>query len=1039
MEGRENGPFSKKRRIGIIVLWFVWSILMSVVFYAIENRIVWNEARKEILDQANTIAGRLPALGENHFYAKVGAAKAQFNKLKALSLALEDKEDVEAARELLDEFTRINKAEELVMYDRTGKVLYRTGESQQLDLSQETIQKLLSPDTFETMDERLVWNDRYRDIMFSSAFVNNDLQNVFSWNAHGGEWTLVVRDAPTDVEKEAAEYFDWRTVVRKITIGKNGCLLALDASDGTILSWKDRKAEGQPFEALEIRINGNVPTGTEDLKNAFTGEDRTTEIRIGSETYLAARVDEPYLLMLELIPIGEIQEKAFSSAGTLTLLMMFITGICAGYAFFHIKDKEETVWKKKKGFDWDHNLASKLKVITIVAMALVFLGGLYLEALSVYAATFSYSRGKVTRVVDLLEKNQATVDKLQQWYDEEYVTRCKLVRSILEHTEKEKMTREFLDKLCECLEIRTISVYDAGGKRTDSNSLRKRTVIPADSPAAVLLEGRESFVGAREKDEISGETLQTIGVPLWNQDETIGGMILIEADSNELERIRANLGFESVFEQISLTDGTFVLVIDDKELMVKYVGEVENGIFKNSLNGYDYTGLRASDMGINENLLLDHYNGEMFVLKNRYFASARRVGDYYFLVMRPPVTVADNHMTPIILSVVGTLVYMCLLFLVSTRGRKTERVSTEDSPEAPEDVNPVSDGEEEKKHRDDDVLVMLNSIVNKKKPYFEERWPEDSVRWKDRTPEEKFIFFLKISIILVLAALLLHAMISGENSVWYYCISGEWNSGINLYSITTCVIDITLLLVIKMVLHKLLYWIARAVRAKGETICHLLNSFSAYLLAITGIFLCLANFGVDLTTLSLTGGVLGVIFGIGCQHIVADILAGILMTFEGVVHVGDFVSYNGQYGVILSIGVRTTQLVWFSETTVVRNNDFKNYINMPSEKTDRVTTSLFVDLSESIERVESILEEELPLIHDKLCEISGSEVGGPKYRGVSKITETSFVLSFAIYCKGMYYGWLQRQLNRELKMMCERRGIRIGMSQIFIQGTEEKK
>ena len=85
-------------------------------------------------------------------------------------------------------------------------------------------------------------------------------------------------------------------------------------------------------------------------------------------------------------------------------------------------------------------------------------------------------------------------------------------------------------------------------------------------------------------------------------------------------------------------------------------------------NGYDYTGLGASDMGINENLLLDHYNGEMFVLKNRYFASARRVGDYYFLVI---------------------------------------------------------------------------SIVNKKKPYFEERWPEDSVRWKDRTPEEKFTLFLR--------------------------------------------------------------------------------------------------------------------------------------------------------------------------------------------------------------------------------------------------------------------------------------------------------
>jgi small conductance mechanosensitive channel len=394
-------------------------------------------------------------------------------------------------------------------------------------------------------------------------------------------------------------------------------------------------------------------------------------------------------------------------------------------------------------------------------------------------------------------------------------------------------------------------------------------------------------------------------------------------------------------------------------------------------------------------------------------------------------------MTPILVAVAGTLVYMCLLFLIATLGRKTEENPAEKSVEVPAEEKPGIDGEEEKKHRDDDVLVMLNSIVNKKKPYFEERWPEDSIRWKDRTPYEKFMVFLKVTTIFALFALLLHALISGENSVWYYCISGEWNSGINLYSITTCVIDIALLMVIKMVLHKLLYWIARAVRAKGETICHLLNSFSSYVLAITGIFLCLSDFGVDLTTLSLTGGVLGVIFGIGCQHIVADILAGILMTFEGVVHVGDFVSYNGQYGIILSIGVRTTQLLWFSEVTVVRNNDFKNYINMPSEKTDRVTTTLTVALSESIERIESILEEELPRIHDKLCEISGTDVGGPKYRGVSKITETSVVLSFSIYCKGMYYGWLQRQLNRELKAMCERRGIMIGMFQMFPQGTEE--
>jgi hypothetical protein len=38
----------------------------------------------------------------------------------------------------------------------------------------------------------------------------------------------------------------------------------------------------------------------------------------------------------------------------------------------------------------------------------------------------------------------------------------------------------------------------------------------------------------------------------------------------------------------------------------------------------------------------------------------------------------------------------------------------------------------------------------------------------------------------------------------------------------------------------------------------------------------------------------------------------------------------------------------------------------------------------------------------------------------------------------MYYGWLQRQLNRELKAMCERRGIRLGMTHLVIQGKEEE-
>lgn len=60
--------------------------------------------------------------------------------------------------------------------------------------------------------------------------------------------------------------------------------------------------------------------------------------------------------------------------------------------------------------------------------------------------------------------------------------------------------------------------------------------------------------------------------------------------------------------------------------------------------------------------------------------------------------------------------------------------------------------------------------------------------------------------------------------------------------------------------------------AKGETVCRLLDSFSGYILCLVGLCLCLSDFGISTKTISLTGGVLDVVFGPGCQSIVADIL-----------------------------------------------------------------------------------------------------------------------------------------------------------------------
>ena len=93
--------------------------------------------------------------------------------------------------------------------------------------------------------------------------------------------------------------------------------------------------------------------------------------------------------------------------------------------------------------------------------------------------------------------------------------------------------------------------------------------------------------------------------------------------------------------------------------------------------------------------------------------------------------------------------------------------------------------------------------------------------------------------------MIINAMFMPGYSVWYYVLNGEWSPGVNLHSITGCLVYICLLLILKMVIHKVLFVIARAVDARGETICHLADSASGYILVIAGIFICLSKFGID--------------------------------------------------------------------------------------------------------------------------------------------------------------------------------------------------
>lgn len=97
-------------------------------------------------------------------------------------------------------------------------------------------------------------------------------------------------------------------------------------------------------------------------------------------------------------------------------------------------------------------------------------------------------------------------------------------------------------------------------------------------------------------------------------------------------------------------------------------------------------------------------------------------------------------------------------------------------------------------------------------------------------------------------------------------------------------------------------------------------------LAIFGaIFLLLMNImGINLSTLAVVGGAIGLGLGIGLQKIASNFISGIVILLEGQATVGDYVELDGgEAGTIIKIHARSTVLETFDgRWIVVPNEDF---------------------------------------------------------------------------------------------------------------------
>ena len=153
---------------------------------------------------------------------------------------------------------------------------------------------------------------------------------------------------------------------------------------------------------------------------------------------------------------------------------------------------------------------------------------------------------------------------------------------------------------------------------------------------------------------------------------------------------------------------------------------------------------------------------------------------------------------------------------------------------------------------------------------------------------------------------------------------------------------------------------------KGMTISRLMVNFVKWVIAIATVFFILDAWGAPATAMLASAGVVTLIIGLGSQSLVADILAGVFIVFEGDFQVGDIIIVDGWRGEVQAIGIRTTKLIDAGgNVKIVNNSQIKSIINQTKELSI-AKCYVAIGYEARIENVEAVIADNIDKLKEKI-------------------------------------------------------------------------
>ena len=300
----------------------------------------------------------------------------------------------------------------------------------------------------------------------------------------------------------------------------------------------------------------------------------------------------------------------------------------------------------------------------------------------------------------------------------------------------------------------------------------------------------------------------------------------------------------------------------------------------------------------------------------------------------------------------------------------------------------------------------------------------------DAQREDRIILATLVALgIISLISIIFDSQIFGPESIFIDDPTG--NNFIDaIYHDIPCILRTCQILFVALILFFLLKRVKNKITSESrfQTAVRLIISFTRYAIFIIAIIAILSAWGVDTRTLIVSAGILGLIIGLGAQSLIADIIAGLFIVFDGEYKVGDIIVVDGWRGTVLEISMRTTKIIDAGgNIKYINNSTIRSVVNQ-SQELSVITAELSIFYDDDLERVELLISEYLPKIKGKIPYI----VEGPYYKGVNSMADSSVELLFLAKCDEHDFYPARRALNREIYRMATELGIEIPYNQIVV-------